>query len=1623
MTHRAKVWTWAGSLLLGLLIVLAVVSIQVLKSSWFEGYVRSKIVSVAEESTGGRVELGSFQFDWRHLRATVQDFVLHGTETPPNAPLFEAKRIELRLKLLAGLKQAIDLEYLGVDHPAANVIVFPDGHTNIPEPKVAKQSNKTALQTVVDLAIHRFEISNGSAAFSQQSSRQSAEFSGHGENLQVQLAYRPAPAGYQGDVKIGSLQFKSGAGQPLSAAVDLPIEIASDSVELKNAGITTHDSQLRVTATISHIAQPIVDAHVIAHVSLAEVQKTTGLAMDACKKNTPCYGDADVEGRLDQQGIQVSKTSLQIGQTRLDASGTKSNLQFNAKLALDEIGRLFRVEAEPRGEVTATGSAQNLGSDHYTASANLRGAGVALSIGSTRLENISLAADAAADSQKLELRNFRVGALGGEIDGTGSLAEYSQLRINGQLRNLGIRNFERSGAPAVYDGAVNGKLEATGNLKMSGTTGIRAQAQLNIVPDLKGGSRGVPVSGTVQAAYDGAHETVQIAQGHLALPHSRLDLSGVLGNRITVDLSSTNLDDLYPALAMGSTNPPQAMPVTLHGGRVMMHAEVSGPLSSPNIAAHVDADRFSVAERAFDRLGVDVSASAENAAVANGVLIHQGLQGQFSGAVGLKQWSPENNSPVQLTLDVHNGDIADLLALAGSSGIPAMGTTDVSVRLNGTVGNPQGTAHFAAANGQVYQQPFDKADAQIELMDQLVRLASLDVTAQTAHLQANGTYSHPRESLATGQAQIQVSGTGIQLGQIAILNKQRPGMNGTAQLNANATLNIRQAGGTSEIALASVKGDLEARGLRDAKQNYGDLTAHADTSGSNVTFNVASNLAGSAIRVTGNSGLTKDYPTTADVSIQNLRIENALALAGESLPASGLLGVTGRVSGTIKDPSAELELNLTSAKLYGEAVDRLQSALQYSNRRIEVSSLRLAAPAGNLTLNGSFTHPENQYNAGKIELHAQGDSLQLAKIQNVQQQKPGVAGTLKVMADFAGEIRAGTTGPDISISKLDANVNASGISYNGHSYGGATLVAGSSGNSVTFKADSDFAGASIHGEGEAELQSGYPVKAKLTLANVRYSGLRGFLGDESLAPGFEGLLEANASISGPANRPDDLKGNLQITRLEVSSASAGGTSSAPVMALKNDGVMAFDYDRGSMRIQNAHLTGKSTDISIAGTTAFKGANPLNLTIKANTNLGLLQELSRDIRASGAITMDATLRGTFAQPLANGSVQLKDASFNMESIPNGISNANGTVALNGSGASIRGLTAESGGGKLTLSGFATLTGTTLRYTLNARADHVRTRYQGISVVNSAALTLSGTSQRSLLNGTVTVERVAYNPQSDIGSMLAELTQNQTPTSTDAVSALAAAMRLDVRLRTSPAVRFETTMTRALEANADLTLEGTLQHPGLVGTVNITKGDLVFFGNEYTVDRGTISFLDPGKIDPRLSVDLETTVESVTVTLGVTGPMNDLKLSYRSDPPLRFDEIVGLLASGKRPSSDPNIVASQAAPPQQSVAELGETALVSQAVASPLSSRLQRVFGVNQLRIDPTFSSGSALPQARVSLQQRIADTITFTYTQDLSQSNSELVRVEWAVSPKFSAIATRDENGIFGLDFFYKRQYR
>ena len=155
---------------------------------------------------------------------------------------------------------------------------------------------------------------------------------------------------------------------------------------------------------------------------------------------------------------------------------------------------------------------------------------------------------------------------------------------------------------------------------------------------------------------------------------------------------------------------------------------------------------------------------------------------------------------------------------------------------------------------------------------------------------------------------------------------------------------------------------------------------------------------------------------------------------------------------------------------------------------------------------------------------------------------------------------------------------------------------------------------------------------------------------------------------------------------------------------------------------------------------------------------------------------------------------------------------------------------------------------------------------------------------------------------------------------------------------------------------------------------------------------------------------------------SGPLNKLTLTPRSDPPLQFNEIVALLATGRTPTSDPSLLTRQSSSPQ-SFQQMGASALLGSAIANPVAGRLQRFFGVSKLRIDPTLSGVENNPQARLTLEQQVTPSLTFTYISNVTSSNPQVVRVEWAFSRQWSAVALREENGLFGLDFLYKRRFK
>src|SRR5215469_1947083 len=146
MRRPARILSIVGASLAALLILIVVAALILVQTPWFQNFARTKIVDAIQSATGGRTEIGSFALDLGHLRAEIHDLVLHGTELPPAAPLFRAKLVAVNLKLNAPFQRIVEIEYLYVNQPQANIVVFPDGRTNLPTARSQSSSNSNGLE-------------------------------------------------------------------------------------------------------------------------------------------------------------------------------------------------------------------------------------------------------------------------------------------------------------------------------------------------------------------------------------------------------------------------------------------------------------------------------------------------------------------------------------------------------------------------------------------------------------------------------------------------------------------------------------------------------------------------------------------------------------------------------------------------------------------------------------------------------------------------------------------------------------------------------------------------------------------------------------------------------------------------------------------------------------------------------------------------------------------------------------------------------------------------------------------------------------------------------------------------------------------------------------------------------------------------------------------------------------------------------------------------------------------------------------------------------------------------------------------------------------------------------------
>ncbi len=731
----------------------------------------------------------------------------------------------------------------------------------------------------------------------------------------------------------------------------------------------------------------------------------------------------------------------------------------------------------------------------------------------------------------------------------------------------------------------------------------------------------------------------------------------------------------------------------------------------------------------------------------------------------------------------------------------------------------------------------------------------------------------------------------------------------------------------------------------------------------------------------------------AEANLVRASTDGLQELFGTSFPVHGLLTGQFRLRGTRSDPELTGLVDVADVTAWGQGFERVRGQLAVRKDELRAANAELRIGRGRITGDLLYRWPEQV-----VEFDVAGAIVPVERIQLVQTERLPLGGELSFQLRGRGPLRAPqgtgsvrivnlTVGEDV-LGSLQANLSADG-------------------ERLDMALESALPTGRIVGRLAMTLSGDYPIQGDLTVEGV---DLDAFIETAFHLGELTGdsRVDGRFHLSGQMARPETLVIEADISRLEFD---------YQYLRLRNEGPLRFAYRREEIRLEQAHIRGPDTDFTLSGFVRFSGDRTLDLRLNGAVNLRLVRGFDAELDARGVAQVNGAIEGTFTRPRITGRVSVRNASATYGELPVGLSHLNGDFVFDHSRLVFEGVRAESGGGALRLDGTVSYGERPVRLEINARAERVRIRYpEGMSWLAGGTLRLSGTRRGGLLSGRVTVERLFMSEGLDLAGLL--VASPVTPQAPPTTSEFLRNLQFDVEAVSTPDARVEWAGAR-FESEASLRVRGTWEQPILLGHVHLLSGEMMLRGNRYRVLRGDLNFSNPFRINPDIDVEAQTTVRQYEITLNVTGRADKLSLSYRSDPPLPPSDILTLLALGRTGEETELRRATTETSP-----ELGAGALLSEAISSQVTGRLERLFGITRFRVDPLVAATGTEQNAtaRITIEQQITRDLTITYVTNVSSAQEQIIQFEYNITRDISIVALRDQNATFGFDIKFKRRF-
>jgi translocation and assembly module TamB len=473
-------------------------------------------------------------------------------------------------------------------------------------------------------------------------------------------------------------------------------------------------------------------------------------------------------------------------------------------------------------------------------------------------------------------------------------------------------------------------------------------------------------------------------------------------------------------------------------------------------------------------------------------------------------------------------------------------------------------------------------------------------------------------------------------------------------------------------------------------------------------------------------------------------------------------------------------------------------------------------------------------------------------------------------------------------------------------------------------------------------------------------------------------------------------------------------------------------------IEHARFRGEGTQLTLFGKASHKRG--LALELDGRFDLAVLPSLFPQIsQSSGRLEVGVKLSGTTDNPSVFGRAKVRDAAVLSSLYDAPIDKISAELRFSEHDILLDRFQGRLAGGELSAHGSAAIVGQVIdHYEIFANARDVAvTPADGVEVAFSADTKLSGGVSRRVpeLTGTVRLLRAVYKRPFSLGiaerlSGLSHAKRVERETYDPRKDHIA----FDLRIVDEAPIKVTNNLLTAEFAVEDserpFRILGTDQRTGVLGTLALTRGSMVFRNAQFLIESGTVTFVDETKVRPRLDIQARTEFRRTAdvsglrwlISLHAYGETDNLKLDTFSDPALAREDIALLLTVGFT---------------RAEAERLGPTTLA----AGPALEALASVTGVDRevkkalpviddFAVTSAYSARSNRTEPQVVVGKRLSERVRATATTGFSADSNFKTGVQWRLNNQTSVEAgydnvqttTASQFGNVGVDLRWRLEF-